>query len=101
MIRPLKPLVFNFFVFIFSVTNANGAADLAILNQNETFNYFNETNYLIIQAQGGPVKNVRVAVIEFKTEDGQYLPTDTIQWIGTPSDMTANSIQKLGFTLNG
>jgi hypothetical protein len=100
MICPLKASVFNFLVLIFTAATANAAGDLAILNQNATFNYANETNYLILQAQGGAVKNVRVAVIEFKTEDGQYLPTDTIQWIGTPADMAANSIQKIGFTLN-
>jgi hypothetical protein len=84
---------------IWAVPYTFGAtAELTILNQNAAFNYANETNYLILQAQGGGLKNVRVAVIEFKTEDGQYLPSDTVEPVGTPADMATNSIQKIGFT---
>src|SRR5260370_32257079 len=33
-------------------------------------------------------RSVRVAVIEFKTEDGQYLPSDTIEPAGNPKAST-------------
>lgn len=75
----------------------SAAGDLAILNQNATFNYANEANYLYLQAQGGALKNIRVATLEFKTEDGRYLPTDTVEAVGTPADMPPNSIQKVAF----
>jgi hypothetical protein len=86
--------------FLNFVCTSLRATDLAILNQNATFNYLNETNYLLLRAEGGRVKNLRVAVIEFKTEDGQYLPIDSIEQVDNLVDMAANSIQRIGFRLN-
>ncbi len=84
---------------MWAAPEARGApADLTILNPNAIFNYANEINYLVLQAQGGGFKNIRITVTEFKTEDGQYLPSDTLEAVGTAADMAASSVQKVGLT---